>query len=107
VVQVYKDGQPVAELHPRTDYYWDAQQSMTIPGVRSTFQDDVYVILVNWEPTTATGATFKVYLNPLVNWLWIGSLLFIFGIIIAAWPEKETESVSVSSAVSAQTSAAD
>ena len=25
-----------------------------------------YILLVNWEPATATGATFKIYVNPLV-----------------------------------------
>jgi cytochrome c-type biogenesis protein CcmF len=107
VIQVYKDGQPVAALYPRTDYYWDAQQNMTIPGVRSTIADDVYVLLVDWEPASAIGATFKVYVNPLVNWLWIGCVAFLFGVIIAAWPENEREPVSVRSRASRQTSAAD
>jgi cytochrome c-type biogenesis protein CcmF len=109
VIQVYKDGQLVDELHPRTDYYPDAQQNMTIPGVRSTLEDDVYVILVDWEPASAVGATFKVYLNPLVNWLWIGSLLFFLGVIIAAWPDKDPEAAPVRSRRSnaAQTSSAD
>jgi cytochrome c-type biogenesis protein CcmF len=109
VVQVYKDGQPVTELYPRTDYYWDAQQNMTIPGVRSTLEDDVYILLVDWEPASAIGATFKVYINPLVNWLWIGSFLFLFGVIIAAWPDKdpEVETARSRSRSSHQTSAAD
>ncbi len=91
VVEVYKDDQLLTELHPRTDYYYDAQQNMTIPGVRSTLADDVYILLVDWEPASAIGATFKLYVNPLVNWLWIGCLAFLLGVIIAAWPEKEPE----------------
>ena len=108
VVGVYKKGEYLGELHPRIDYYYDAQQTMTIPGQRSTLADDVYVLLVNWEPASATGATFKIYVNPLVNWLWLGSLLFLVGIIIAAWPERELEPVTVSvSRHVQQTSAAD
>jgi cytochrome c-type biogenesis protein CcmF len=108
VIQVYKNDKLLTELHPRTDYYFDAQQNMTIPGVRSTLTDDVYVLLVDWEPASAIGATFKVYVNPLVNWLWIGSLLFLIGIIVAAWPEKDPEAVTVrASKTSRQTSAAD
>jgi cytochrome c-type biogenesis protein CcmF len=68
---------------------------MTIPGQRSTMRDDLYVLLVNWEPASAEGATFKIYVNPLVNWLWLGSLLFLVGVVIAAWPEKEPERVAV------------
>src|SRR5215217_4097441 len=93
VVDVYKNGIYVGQLTPRIDYYYDSQQRMTIPGQRSTLQDDLYILLVDWEPATSTGATFKIYVNPLVNWLWLGSLLFLAGIVIAAWPDKEAEPV--------------
>jgi len=89
VVNIYKDGKYLGQLNPRKDYYFDSQQNMTIPGQRATLQDDLYILLVDWQPISATGATFKIFVNPLVNWLWIGSLLFLFGVIIAAWPDKE------------------
>jgi len=95
VLGVYQDGAYLGELNPRIDYYFDAQQSMTIPGQRSTLKDDLYILLVNWEPASATGATFKIFVNPLVNWLWMGSLLFLVGIVIAAWPDKDPERVVV------------
>jgi len=68
---------------------------MTIPGNRSTMKDDLYVLLVDWQPISSEGATFKIYVNPLVNWLWLGSLLFMAGIVIAAWPDKDPEHVTV------------
>ena len=96
VVDVYNSkGQLLSELYPRKDYYYDSQQNMTIPGQRSTLQDDVYVLLVDWQPASANGATFKIFVNPLINWLWIGSILFFFGILIAAWPDKDPERVTV------------
>ncbi len=67
---------------------------MTIPGLRSTLKDDLYIILVDWQPTTANSATFKIFVNPLVNWLWIGALVFFVGILIAAWPDRDPEYVS-------------
>jgi len=91
VVSVERNGQIVGQLHPRRDYYFESQQPMTIPGVRSTMEDDLYVLLVDWMPITSQGATFKVYLNALVIWLWIGGLVFILGTLVAAWPEKEAE----------------
>jgi cytochrome c-type biogenesis protein CcmF len=91
VVEVSKDGKVLTELYPRRDYFYDSQQPMTIPGVRSTVEDDLYVILVDWQPILSSGATFKVYHNPLVNWLWTGSLLFIFGALVAVWPDKDPE----------------
>jgi len=95
VVDIYEDGEYLGQLTPRIDYYFDSQQTMTIPGNRSTLRDDLYILLVDWEPATASGATFKIYVNPLVNWLWFGSILFLAGVIIAAWPEKEADRVSV------------
>lgn len=89
VMQVYKEGNYLGELYPRRDFYFESQQPMTIPGVRSTWEDDLYVILVDWQPVSIQSATFKVYHNPLVNWLWSGGLVFILGTLIAAWPEKE------------------
>ena len=93
VVSVYRDGKYVDELYPRKDYYYSSQQPMTIPGVRSTLEDDFYVLLVGWEPIAVEGATFKVYHNPLVNFVWMGGLIFILGTLVAAWPEPELATV--------------
>jgi len=89
VVDVSKDGEYLGQLYPRIDFYFDSQQPMTIPGLRSTLQDDLYILLVDWQPVSAVGATFKIYHNPLVNWLWVGSLVFILGMLFAAWPDKD------------------
>jgi cytochrome c-type biogenesis protein CcmF len=91
VVSVSKNGQPMGELYPRRDYYYESQQPMTIPGVRSTMEDDLYVLLVDWQPISSQGATFKVYHNPLVNWLWLGGIVFILGTLVAAWPDRDPE----------------
>jgi cytochrome c-type biogenesis protein CcmF len=90
VVSVYRDGRHVGDLYPRRDYYFLAEQPMTIPGVRSTLEDDFYVLLVGWEPIAAEGATFKVYRNPLVNFVWLGGLVFILGTAVAAWPAADS-----------------
>lgn len=91
VVSVSKNGVPLGELYPRRDYYYAYQQPMTIPGVRSSMEDDLYVLLVDWQPISTNGATFKVYHNPLVNWLWLGGVVFIFGTMVASWPDRDPE----------------
>jgi cytochrome c-type biogenesis protein CcmF len=89
VVDVSRDGQPLGELYPRSDYYYEAQQSMTIPGVRSTMEDDLYVLLVDWEAISTSGVTFKLYHNPLVNWLWLGGIVLFLATLVAAWPDRD------------------
>jgi cytochrome c-type biogenesis protein CcmF len=88
VLSVFKSGKYLGELYPRYDIYPDGQP-MTIPAIRSTLADDLYVVLVNWEDVSAAQTPFKVYHNPLVQWLWIGSVLFVLGYLVAAWPDKK------------------
>ena len=94
-VDVYKDGRFVTTLFPRTELYTRTQQPMTIPDVRSTFLEDFYVIMVNWEGTSESTATFRLFINPLINWVWAGGFIFIIGTMIAAWPERERAVVKV------------
>jgi cytochrome c-type biogenesis protein CcmF len=89
VIGVSNESGILGDLYPRRDYYYDSQQPMTIPGVRSTWEEDLYVLLVDWQPVTANSATIKVYNNPLVNWLWLGGFVFILGTLVAAWPGRE------------------
>jgi cytochrome c-type biogenesis protein CcmF len=90
VLNLYQGDQFVRQLYPRRDYYYESQQAMTIPGLHSTLEGDVYVLLVEWEPLNAESITLKIYHNPLLNWLWIGGMVFVVGTMIAAWPEPET-----------------
>jgi cytochrome c-type biogenesis protein CcmF len=84
------DGRVLRTLLPRQELYQDSGQTMTIPATRSTIGEDVYVILAGWEAGGST-ATFRVYLNPLINWLWFGGLVFVLGVLVAAWPDAEAE----------------
>ena len=88
-VDVFKDGRFVKTLTPRTELYTRTRQPMTIPDARSTITEDFYVILVNWESTTDDAATFRIFLNPMINWIWGGAFIFIAGTLIAAWPAEE------------------
>lgn len=90
-VDVYDNGKYVGQLKPRDELYTRTNQPMTIPDARSTLVEDFYVIMVNWEPTSADQATFRIYLNPLINWVWAGGLIFVFGTLIAAWPDPTVE----------------
>ncbi len=106
VMSVYRDGQYLGQLYPRYDLFPDGQP-MTIPAIRSTLSDDLYVVLVNWEGTSALQAPFKVYHNPLVSWLWLGSFVFIFGTLVAAWPDKDPALVPVIVKAAYKTAGAD
>jgi cytochrome c-type biogenesis protein CcmF len=50
----------------------------------------VYVLLGGWENNGAT-ASFQVYLNPLINWIWVGGVIVILGFFVAFWPPADRE----------------
>ncbi|OGO15893.1 MAG: hypothetical protein A2Z14_14960 [Chloroflexi bacterium RBG_16_48_8] len=85
-ISLFKGGQIIRNLNPRRDYFVAQQQPVTIPGVHSTLGEDVYVLLVGWEDIGLGASTFKIFINPLVNWTWIGGLILILGMMIATWP---------------------
>jgi cytochrome c-type biogenesis protein CcmF len=33
-------------------------------------------------------ASFKVFVNPLMSWMWVGGLVIALGVLVAAWPRK-------------------
>ena len=94
-VDVYDNGRFIKTLHPRNELYTRTQQPMTIPDARSTISEDFYVLIINWEATSANAATFRVYLNPLINWIWGGGIIFVLGTLIAAWPKTTAEKTRV------------
>jgi cytochrome c-type biogenesis protein CcmF len=87
---VSRDGQELATLRPRHDRYpadsaGNPGMTMTIAGSYSTLENDFYVLLVGAD---STRATFKIYINPLINLVWWGGLILIVGTFIAAWPTE-------------------
>jgi|SRR5450432_860852 cytochrome c-type biogenesis protein CcmF len=87
-VSVFQGDQKVADIRPRKDFFGASAAPMSIAGQYSTLQSDFYILLTNWE---GDRATFKIYLNPLVNLVWWGGIILMLGTAIAAWPSPEGE----------------
>jgi cytochrome c-type biogenesis protein CcmF len=54
-------------------------QAVTRVAIRSTPLDDVYVVLAGAD---SSGASFTVYVNPLVTWVWAGGALLVVGVLL-------------------------
>ncbi|MCO6453490.1 MAG: heme lyase CcmF/NrfE family subunit [Caldilineales bacterium] len=80
-----RDGEVIREMRPRRDFFVVQQQPVTVPAVYSTPGADIYVLMVGWEEIGLRSSTFKIYVNPLINWMWIGGFMLIIGTVIAAW----------------------
>ena len=89
-VSLYQDGKFLRTLRPRRDFFISSGHPLSIPAVHNRPGEDVYVLLVGWEEIGPGGSTFKIYLNPLINWIWLGGAALIVGTLLAAWPERQT-----------------
>lgn len=87
-----RNDDDVAVVKPRRDFFPEVtsgdMNSMTIAGAHSTIENDFYVLLVGWEQIGNGQATFKVYINPLVNLVWWGGIILIIGTFAAMWPKE-------------------
>jgi cytochrome c-type biogenesis protein CcmF len=95
----YKNGKPIGPVSPEKNVYKyegnrDINQETEV-ALRSTFTDDLYVILMSYG--TDGTATIRVMVNPMVSWIWAGGVVLLIGAIVTMWPggRKEREEVFV------------
>lgn len=97
-VTILRDGAELAHIRPRHDLYpmEEGMNNMHIAGAYSTLENDFYVLLVGWQPLSTDPnvitATFKVYINPLVNLVWWGGIILIIGTVISVLPNEPAPS---------------
>ena len=85
LLDVYRGGKKVTQLAPEKRFYTASQQPSTIVANHSTLAWDVYVIYAGKNPDTGQ-PIIKVFLNPLVAWIWIGVGIVVLGTGVALVP---------------------
>jgi cytochrome c-type biogenesis protein CcmF len=96
LLDVFHNGRKVTRLTPERRFYNASQQVSTMVAIHSTLARDLYVVFEGRNPQTDK-PIIKVFLNPLVNWIWIGVAIVIFGTAIALVPPLKPGAASSSS----------
>jgi cytochrome c-type biogenesis protein CcmF len=89
-LEVLREGQVIATLHPQKRQYAGGGQIQTISAIDPGLFRDIYVAL--GEPLDAstgsgqaTGAwAVRIYVKPFVRWIWLGGLCMMLGGFLAA-----------------------
>jgi cytochrome c-type biogenesis protein CcmF len=85
-VTVTHEGDLVAVTHPaRYHYTTGNQETTTEVFIDRGMAKDIYVVLNSFEPQSRQ-ANFTVFLNPLVNFVWLGFGIFTMGIVVCLLP---------------------
>ncbi len=95
------DGDSV--YSPARSKYIKQGMDIGTPSVKSGFINDLYITLEGNVRTTDTEARIKIFVKPLIMWLWIGGALMALGTVLAAFPGKRRQPIAPVSADSVLT----
>jgi cytochrome c-type biogenesis protein CcmF len=85
LLDVFRGGKKITQLAPEKRFYHASQTSSTMVALHSTLASDLYVIYEGRNPDTDK-PIIKVFINPLMNWIWIGVAIVVFGTLVALVP---------------------
>jgi cytochrome c-type biogenesis protein CcmF len=89
VLDVYKNGKQIDTLTPERRFYKASQQTSTMPFIRSSLNEDLYLVYEGLNQDTGH-PILKAHLNPLVMWIWLGVWIIIGGTALALVPNAPT-----------------
>jgi cytochrome c-type biogenesis protein CcmF len=98
-MRVERDGRPVGVLTGEHRFYRQRNETATEVGIRRAWNEDLYLILAGIDDAEGfvrgtnprPMATFRVLVNPLVPWIWLGGLIMAIGTLTALWPGAGAE----------------
>ncbi|HMG02759.1 MAG TPA: heme lyase CcmF/NrfE family subunit [Edaphobacter sp.] len=85
LLDVFKGSKKIVQLAPERRFYNASQTTSTMVALHSTLAEDLYVIYEGKNPDTDK-PIIKVFINPLMNWIWIGVLIVVMGTFLALVP---------------------
>jgi cytochrome c-type biogenesis protein CcmF len=90
-LEVARDGSTLETLSAGKNRYFAEQQVSNEVAIRSDLLrgEDLFVIV---EQFNGDGSIFvRVLVNPLVNFIWLAGLVFVFGSLVAMWPDAREQ----------------
>ncbi len=89
-LDVVRDGVRVGTIKSEKRQHVDSFGNPTFEpstevGIRSNLREDLYVVYAG-SPDGTERAQYKIVVNPLVAWFWIGGGVLALGGILAMWP---------------------
>ena len=84
---VMKHGEMLGTLEPEKRFYKASKQGTSEVGIRVRPNEDLYLNFGGMSDDNQR-AVIQAYVFPLVSWIWIGTLVLIFGTLICLVPSK-------------------
>jgi cytochrome c-type biogenesis protein CcmF len=85
-MEITADGAPVTTLYPEKRFYNVERQPTSEAGIDTRLFRDLYVVLADppeGQSAAEAGYTVRLYMNPLVSWIWGGVVLMGVGAAVS------------------------
>ena len=86
-IDVTKNGEFLETMVPERRFYHASQQPTSRVDVRNRLGGDVYLVYAG-QSSDGANPIVQVYINPLVNWIWIGAFMLVLGTLVALISEQ-------------------
>jgi len=87
-ITVSKNGVTLARMYPARHFYFGRENEPTTEvALRRGAAEDLHIVLAGYQVGDQE-AQLQVKINPLVNWIWLGVGIMVFGTFIAFLPER-------------------
>jgi cytochrome c-type biogenesis protein CcmF len=80
---IEESGQAPVRVAPYREIFLNGTGELTPPGVVSTIGEDLYLLFLGEQ---SGFGTIKAYINPLIQFLWVGGIILVIGTLVAMWP---------------------
>jgi cytochrome c-type biogenesis protein CcmF len=84
---VVEDGRALGTLVPERRMFKASQEVLSHVAIRRSLKEDLYVVLAGVDEQT-NKAVIQIFINPLVNWVWIGGHILLLGTLLALIPSR-------------------
>ena len=78
---VSRDGNRIVTLKPENRVYNVSRQPTTEAAIHVTFTGDLYAVIGDQDE--GGGFVTRLYFNPLVAWMWVGTIIMVFGGVLS------------------------
>ncbi|HKZ51981.1 MAG TPA: heme lyase CcmF/NrfE family subunit [Candidatus Acidoferrales bacterium] len=86
-IDVFNGRRLLTTMYPERRLYKASQQPTTEVAIRPRLNEDIYLVFAGMAEDSGR-AVIQIYINPLVNWVWIGGAIMVLGTIIALIPSR-------------------
>ena len=87
-VAISKDGRAVTTLYPEKRNFIISMMPMTEASIDASLLRDVYVALGEPIAEDSNEWAFRIYVKPLIRWIWLGALIMAFGAALSIFDSR-------------------